>query len=88
MFLITFQPYFIYDPKLAAPGLENCTLLSHQSRLSAYLAVAKSDALLPHKVTCMYACMLSCFSRVRLFATQWTIAHQAPLSMGFSRQEY
>ena len=34
-FLITFQPYFIYDPKLAAPGLENNTLLSHQSRLSA-----------------------------------------------------
>ena len=27
-------------------------------------------------------------SRVRLFATQWTVAHQAPPSMGFSRQEY
>ena len=27
-------------------------------------------------------------SRVRLFATQWTIAYQAPQSMGFSRQEY
>ena len=27
-------------------------------------------------------------SRVRLFATPWTIAWQAPLSMGFSRQEY
>ena len=27
-------------------------------------------------------------SRVRLFATLWTVAHQAPLSMGFSRQEY
>ena len=27
-------------------------------------------------------------SRVRLFATPWTIAHQAPLSVGFSRQEY
>ena len=26
-------------------------------------------------------------SRVRLFATPWTIAYQAPLSMGFSRQE-
>ena len=26
-------------------------------------------------------------SRVRLFATPWTVAHQAPLSMGFSRQE-
>ena len=32
--------------------------------------------------------MLSHFSRVRLFATQWTVARQAPLSMGFSRQEY
>ena len=28
---------------------------------------------------------LSC---VRLFVTPWTVAHQAPLSMGFSRQEY
>ena len=27
-------------------------------------------------------------SRVWLFATPWTAAHQAPLSMGFSRQEY
>ena len=28
------------------------------------------------------------FSRVRLFATPWTVAYQAPPSMGFSRQEY
>ena len=27
-------------------------------------------------------------SHVQLFVTLWTIAHQAPLSMGFSRQEY
>ena len=27
-------------------------------------------------------------SRVRLFATPWTVAHQAPPSMEFSRQEY
>ena len=27
-------------------------------------------------------------SHVRLFVTLWTVAHQAPLSMGFSRQEY
>ena len=33
-------------------------------------------------------CMLSHFGGVRLFATPWTIAHQSPLSMGFSRQEY
>ena len=33
-------------------------------------------------------CMLSPLSRVWLFSTLWTVAHQAPLSMGFSRQEY
>ena len=32
-------------------------------------------------------CALSCFSPVQLFATLWTVARQAPLSMGFSRQE-
>ena len=37
---------------------------------------------------CMPACVLNCFSRVQLFATPWTIAHQAPLSMEFPRQEY
>ena len=33
-------------------------------------------------------CMLSHFSHVRLFAILWTVARQAPLSMGFSREEY
>ena len=32
--------------------------------------------------------MLSHFSRVRLCATPWTAAHQASLSLGFSRQEH
>ena len=31
---------------------------------------------------------LSLFSRVRFFATLWTAADQAPLSMAFPRQEY
>ena len=35
-----------------------------------------------------HVCMLSHFSCVRLFATLWTVACQAPLSMGFFRQEY
>ena len=34
------------------------------------------------------ACMLRSFSHVRLFETQWTVAHHDPLSMGFRRQEY
>ena len=33
-------------------------------------------------------CVLSLFSHVQLFVTPWTVACQAPLSMGFSRQEY
>ena len=32
--------------------------------------------------------ILNHFSHVQLFATLWTVAHQAPLFMGFSRQEY
>ena len=32
--------------------------------------------------------MTKSLSRVRLFATPWAVAYQAPLSMGFSRQEY
>ena len=39
-----------------------------------------ADQLLAKKVK-----SLSC---VRLFAAPWTVAYQAPLSMGFSRQEY
>ena len=36
----------------------------------------------------VYVCMFSCFNCVQLFVTIWTVACQAPLSMGLSRQEY
>ena len=32
--------------------------------------------------------MKELLSHVRLFVTLWTVARQAPLSMGFSRQDY
>ena len=35
----------------------------------------------------VHVCILSRFNRVQPFATLWTIAHQAPRSMGLSRQE-
>ena len=41
-----------------------------------------------NQATCVHASVLSRFSRVQLFVTLWTIACQAPLSMGFSRQDY
>ena len=33
-------------------------------------------------------CILSCFSHVQLFMIQWNYSPRAPLSVGFSRQEY
>ena len=44
-----------------------------------------NSAKLPFVIIYMCALVLSF---VQLFATSWTIAHQAPLSLGFSRQEY
>ena len=35
-----------------------------------------------------FACVLSHFSHVQLFETLWTVACHAPLSIGFSKQEY
>ena len=49
----------------------------------------KRCLLLGRKVTTkLLLLLLSCFSHVRLCATPQTAAHQAPLSLGFSRQEY
>ena len=42
----------------------------------------------PRQHILKYACMLSRFSHVPLFAATWTSACQTPLSMGFSGQEY
>ena len=49
-----------------------------------------SDCILMLFCIYAYACVrCSCvFSCVWRFATTWTVANQAPLSMGFSRQEY
>ena len=39
-------------------------------------------------IGCLHPSLLSRFSCVRIFATPWTAARQAPLSMEFSRKEY
>ena len=53
---------------------------------SAQKAPPKQTVLKPgFKLESCIACLPS---RVRLFATPWTVACQAPLSMRFSRQEY
>ena len=46
-------------------------------------------SLSPYSVcVCMHVCVLNCFSRVQLFVTLWTGGHKAPLSKGFSKQQY
>ena len=53
------------------------TILSSKKKIKFYLK--KKD---------MHRCVLSYFSHVGLLAPPWTAAHQLPLSMEFSRQEY
>ena len=48
----------------------------------------KRHLLLGRKAMTNLLLLLSRFSPVRLCATPWTAAHQAPLSVGFSRQEH
>ena len=68
--------------------MESAPLLHcHISCLSAYTLhvylLQKYESLLVH-----IQYVLSCFSRVQLFMTPWTVDHQAPVSMEFSRQVY
>ena len=60
-------------------------------RMDACIHVPESLCCLPETITTLvisYACMLILLSQVQRFATSWTVARQAPLSMGFPRQEY
>ena len=52
-----------------------------QARILEWVAISFSD-------TWKWKVKVKSLSRVLLFATPWTAAYQAPLSMGFSRQEY
>ena len=49
-----------------------CALISSSYKDTSYIGLSEGKSL----------------SRVRLFATPWTVAYQAPPSMEFSRQEY
>ena len=50
--------------------------------------ILKDDAVkVPHSIYQLCA-VLSRFSHVQLCATLWTVTRQAPLSLGFSREEY
>ena len=68
------------SPRSEDHALERPIMSPHQPQSGALPPSRKHSAL-------RYA-TLSHFSRVRLCVTPWSAAHQAPPSMGFSRQEY
>ena len=92
-----FSSIFYYSiPAAAAKSLQSCPTLCNptdgslpgasvpgilQARTLEGVAISFSNAQ-KRKVK------VKSLSLVRFLATPWTAAHQAPLSMGFSRQEY
>ena len=67
------------------------SLLQHFKSISSLALSFLFDLAVSFSEVCLIevsAYVLSHFSRVGLFVTLWTIAHQAPLSMGFSRHKY
>ena len=61
------------------------SMVLHRVRQDWSDLAAAADSFYVGYVCCV---VLSHFSHVWLFATLWSVALQAPLSMGFSRQEY
>ena len=68
------DPIDVSPPGFPAPGIL-------QARTLEWVAISFSNA-------CKWKVKVKSLSRVRLLATPWTVAYQAPPSMGFSRQEY
>ena len=67
--------YYFHCFPIYFPWSERC---SHNKKVSMPLTSSRK----------VVSEVLSCFSCVWLIATPWTVAHQAILSIGFSRQEY
>ena len=84
--LSTFLTMFLGWSSMYVTTLSQGVLLAEANQ-DMCIAYVICSSLLPVQGKCFWL-MLSHFSRVWLCATLWTVAHQAPLSMGFSRQEY
>ena len=94
--LLYFSLYIFLSSAAAAKSLQSCPTPCDlidgsppgcpvpgilQARTLGWVAISFSNAW-------KWKVKLKSLSHVRLFATPWTAAYQAPLSMGFSRQEY
>ena len=78
---------FINSPRYFSPETSSKTIKNSFAQKHICKRNQKMNLMKIISFICVCACMLSRFSHVQLFATLWTIAHQAPLSTGFSREE-
>ena len=93
---VTFPVYYSVAAAAAAKSLQSCPTLCDpidgsppgspvpgilQARTLGWVAISFSNAW-------KWKVKVKLLTRVRLLVTPWTVAHQAPPSMGFSRQEY
>ena len=74
-------------PWTEEPGGPQFMVSQNQARLRVCTHIS-GVGLLDQICCCMHVYLPSHFSCVQLFVTPWTVVHKAPLSMGFSRQEY
>ena len=79
VFIVQALP-FVFEKGLRFSNMATISELSGQQ--------CDPNSLHTHAFNCLCACVLIHFSRVRLFATPWTVALQAPPTVGFSRQEH
>ena len=83
------HPFLVYEHWVRCPStLENSWSVTQDSDLLSSENVASTYQFQFSLEKCALVCVLSHFSHVQLFVTPWTVAHQSPLSEGFSRQEY
>ena len=69
-------------------SLEGCNQSMGREEWDTPKQLNSSSSGLVTEVALLLPLLLSRFSHVRLCATPWTVAHQAPPSTGFSRQEH
>ena len=65
-----------------------CLFITEHGQLRDFCVSVLFRSIIFVSFVCVCACVCAMLSHVRLFATPGTVAHQAPLSMGFPRQEY
>ena len=86
--------WYNFTKHAAAKSLQSCPTLCHpidgSPPGSLFLGILQARTLVAISFSnaWKWKVKVKSLSRVRLFATLWTAAYQAPPSMGFSRQEY